>query len=516
MLTELRGFARATYIWIHMDRNTRLIFIVCLTAVCGVILLQSLWITNYFQVNKERFDKEVNLAFEDAIKTEFKLRCDTLENLMFHFLMDTTQTIITSKWNEKNNTHVYYVTNKKDTKDSYNFSIKLINLPIVPQNDSVKQLVARHYARTYREEDLDRHVVYFHTQNLGKYIGARAEKFNFDTMRLRPIYKQLLAERGIQEPFLFYMRDEDSTVNRNRFPDSLQNRYPVITKAFPTYKVENGNNFIRAAFPSHDNYLFGKMIGMVIASAVLLGLVVLALLYLLRIIRREKKLSAIKNDFISNISHELKTPIATVVAAVDALETFDALKDPLRTKRYLHISRAELQRLADMVNKILNIASYERQDFELQPGPVNIDAIIEELISQYPLPPGKNISFQYNNNAGTNSLMGDPLHLHNVISNLIDNAVKYSGPDVTIHISCFREKEYYMITVKDDGIGIAASDLPYIFDKFYRVPSGNIHKVKGHGLGLSYVKHIMEKHGGWCLAESRPGKGSIFKLGLPA
>ncbi|AXY75887.1 hypothetical protein D3H65_18720 [Paraflavitalea soli] len=499
-----------------MNRNTRLVFIVCLTAVFGVIVLQSLWIRNYYQVNKERFDKEVNLAFEDAIKTEFRLRCDTLENLMCQFLMDTTQMTITSKWSEKDSTHVYYVTNKKDPKDSYNFSIKLLNLPIVPQNDSVKQLVARHYARAYREEDFDRHVIYFHTQNLGKYIGARAKEFSFDTLRLRPIYQQLLAERGIRESFVFYMRDEDSTVNRSRFPDSLLSRYSLITKSFPTYKVEKGGNYIRAAFPSHGNFLFGKMIGMIIASAVLLALVVLALLYLLRIIRREKKLSAIKNDFISNISHELKTPIATVAAAVEALEGFDALKDPQRTKRYLHISRTELQRLADMVNKILNIAAYERQEFELKPERVNIDAIIEELTSQYPLPAAKNISFQYNNQAGTSSVMADPLHLHNVISNLIDNAVKYSGPNVAIDINCYIEKQHFIVTVKDDGIGIAAGDLPYIFDKFYRVPSGNIHKVKGHGLGLSYVKHIMEKHGGWCLAESRPGKGSIFKIGLQA
>lgn len=499
-----------------MNRNTRLLVVVCITAVCGVILLQSLWINNYYQVNKERFEKEVNLAFEDAIKTEFKLRCDTLENLMYTFLMDTTQTTITSKWKEKDKTHIYYVTNKKDPKDSYNFSIKLINQPIVSYNDSIMKQVARHYARTYREEDLERHVIYFHTQNLGKYIGERAANFNFDTARLRAIYKLLLAERGIQEPFVFYMRDEDNTLNRNRFPDSLQSRYPVITKSFPTYRIENGANYVRALFPSHKSYLLGKMAGIVITSAVLLGIVACALWYLLRVIKREKKLSAIKNDFISNISHELKTPIATVAAAVEAMEGFGALESPEKTKRYLHISRTELQRLADMVNKILNIASYERHEFELKSEPVNIDILVEELISKYPLPPEKNISFQYHNKAGTSTVLADQLHLHNVLNNLVDNAVKYSGQHVTIDIHFYRENQYNIISVKDDGIGMAASDLPYIFDKFYRVPAGNVHKVKGHGLGLSYVKHIMEKHGGWCTAESRPGKGSIFKLALQA
>ena len=227
-------------------------------------------------------------------------------------------------------------------------------------------------------------------------------------------------------------------------------------------------------------------------------------------------MTAIKNDFISNISHELKTPVATVAAAVEAMEAFGALQDPVKTKRYLSISRNELQRLGDMVNKILNLSLYERQDFELKREQVNVNELIEELKTTYTLSGNKNISIQYTNKAGTEIIIADKLHLHNVINNLIDNAVKYSGETVIIEISFYREKQHYIIMVKDDGIGISASNLPFIFDKFYRVPSGNIHKVKGYGLGLNYVKHIMEKHGGWCIAESRPGNGSIFKLGLQA
>lgn len=499
-----------------MKKNTRLIFIVCIAAVCGVIVLQSLWIGNYYQVNKERFDKEVNLAFEDAIKTELKVRCDTMESLIYQIVMDTTQTSITSKWSDRVNAHIYYIASKKDTGDKYSFSTIHINKPILSPGDTVREQVARYFAAMYRREDLEKHIVFFRTQSLGRHITQYVDDYRFDTIRLRPIYKQLLAEKEIQEPFVFYMRADDSTLNRSRFPDSLQNLYPVITKSFPTYSTKKEASYVRAMFHKPVNYMFGKMTGMVIASGVLLSIVVFALTYLLRIIRREKKLSTIKNDFISNISHELKTPIATVAAAVEAMEGFDALQNPDRAKRYLHISRAELQRLADMVNKILNIAHYERQDFELKRESVNVSDIINELISRYSLAGEKNTSFQYANKAGTDIITADQQHLYNAINNLVDNAVKYSGQSVTIDITFYREKQHYIIMIKDDGIGIAASDLPFIFDKFYRVPSGNIHKVKGHGLGLNYVKHIMEKHGGWCMAESRPGKGSTFKLGLQA
>jgi signal transduction histidine kinase len=499
-----------------MNRSTRLIFIVCIAAVAGVVMLQLLWIRNYYEVNKERFEKEVNLAFEDAVKKEFQIRCDTLENLIYQYLMDTAKTTITSKWNEKNKVWMYTVADKRKPEDRQEFSHKLLNAPILTAQDTVKQQVAHHYARTYREEDLERHAVYFRTQDIGKFVSTKAEMYSFDTNRLRPVYAQLLAERGIQEPFTFYLRNEDSTLNRSRFPDSLQKRYGVITKSFPTYKVEPNKNFVRAMFTTSTGYVTGKLTDIIIASAILVIVVALSLYWLLRIIRREKKLSAIKNDFISNISHELKTPIATVAAAVDAMDGFGILDNPDKTKRYLSISRNELQRLADMVNKILNISLYERQDFELKPEPVNVDEIVQELTARYTLAGDKKIAIHYANEAGTPLVMADKLHLYNVVNNLVDNAVKYSGDAVDIDIRFYREKDHYVITVKDNGIGISHTDLPYIFDKFYRVPAGNVHKVKGYGLGLSYVKYIMEKQGGWCSAESRPGNGSIFKLGLQA
>ncbi|MFT3826634.1 MAG: HAMP domain-containing sensor histidine kinase [Chitinophagaceae bacterium] len=499
-----------------MNRSIRLILIVCITAVAGVMLLQSLWVSNYYEVNKERFEKEANLAFEDAIKTEFKLRCDTIETLVVDFLMDTSQIDISSRWHDTVKTYVYTISNGKMKNDKRSFSIKHFSKPILSPQDTSKRIVAQHYAETLRREDLENHYVYYRTQNLGDYIGKKAEQFSFDTARLRPVYQKALAGYGIKESFTFYLRDKDSTVNKSIFPDSLTKLYPVITKSFPTYKVEPGKNFVRAMFHAPVNYLLGKMAGMIIASAILLIIVAFSLFYMLRIIRREKKLSAIKNDFISNISHELKTPIATVHAAIDAMDGFGALDNPVKTKRYLDISRNELQRLSDMVNKILNLSLYERQDFELKPEQVNITTLVDEITGSHLLADNKKIHFNFTNNAGTDIVKADKIHLYNVVNNLIDNAVKYSGDTVTIDIRFFREKDHFVIAVQDNGIGISRNDLPFIFDRFYRVPSGNIHKVKGYGLGLSYVKLIMEKHGGWCMAESKPGYGSTFKLALQA
>jgi signal transduction histidine kinase len=138
--------------------------------------------------------------------------------------------------------------------------------------------------------------------------------------------------------------------------------------------------------------------------------------------------------------------------------------------------------------------------------------MVDAVMSSHNLAGSKEIIFRYQNLANGTTVQADRIHLYNAINNLIDNAVKYSGEQVTINI-CFSPKNgYSILSVEDDGIGIAAGDLPHVFDKFYRVPSGNIHKVKGYGLGLNYVKHIMERHGGWCVAESRPGQGSTFTI----
>ena len=497
-----------------VNKSTRLVFLLCIAAVSGVIGLQCLWLVNYYQVNRERFDKDVSLAFEDAVKTEFRLRCDTLEALLYRFVTDTSQIRISSRWNSQANRYVYTISNKTDPRDEHSFSHKLINLPVITPLDSVSKRVARQYVRTYREEDLDHHFIYYHTQNLGKYIGTKADSLAFDTARLRPIYARCLEERGIREPFAFYLRDADSTMNRSRFSDSLQKVYAVITKSFPTYKFSSGENFVRALFRTPQGYLAGKMTSMILASGLLLCIVGFAFYYLLHIIHRQKKLSEIKNDFISNISHEFKTPIATVSAAVEAMETFGALDNPAKAKRYLHISRNELERLSGMVNKILELSLYEKKDPDLRPEAVNIDELAAALVRSYSMHTDKAIFFEYRNRAGTDTLQADRVHLHNVLDNLIDNAIKYSGNDVKVDIDFYRDGDYYVVGVKDNGIGISGKNIPHIFEKFYRVPSGNIHKVKGYGLGLSYVRYIMEKHGGWCQAVSSPGKGSTFTIGL--
>jgi two-component system phosphate regulon sensor histidine kinase PhoR len=500
-----------------MQKHTRYIVMICITAVITVLLLQFYWIENYYKVNRVTFEKEVNMAFEDALKKEFSLRCDTIQHLIANKLMDTTEYKIISEFEPKRNHYVQTIANAHNLHDKYqssSFYNKKLNKAILPGDTLFKKEIAESFARMMRNEDLDNHVVYYRTQNLGKYAVDKVEKYDFDTTRLRPVLLHYLAERQIKVPFKFYLRESDSTFNKSRFPPGLTRLYPIITKAYPTYKQNSNQQYVRVLFTDPFTYIIAKMGFMFVGSIFLIGVVGFSFFYLLRTLYREKKLSAIKNDFISNITHEFKTPIATVSAAIEALTSFDVLDDRGKTQRYLHHSKNELSRLANLVDKVLNISLYENQQFDIRPEQLNIDEIIKTILNESSLISTKTVQFTYQNNSGLATIHADKLYFHHTIINVIENAIKYSDKQVDIQVKCALQQNHLVIAVTDKGAGISNVHLPYIFEKFYRVPSKQYH-IKGHGLGLSYVKSIIEKHHGWCKMESEFGKGSTLYLAWP-
>ncbi|PWK72488.1 signal transduction histidine kinase [Mucilaginibacter oryzae] len=501
-----------------MQKNARLIIVICASAIAMVLLLQFYWVKNYYAVNQATFEKEVNMAFEDALKKEFSLRCDTIQMLIAKHLMDTSEFRITSKWDSTKNGQIYTIANAHRLKDAFKFSsvsFREINKAVMPGDTAFKWVIAKRFAYNLRTEDLQNHIVYYRTQNLGAFMVDEVSKYDFDTVRLRPVLKKYLNERGINIPFGFYLRERDSTFNRSHFDKKLLDKFPIITKSYPTYQQNSKQQFVRALFSNPFTYVIARTGYMFAGSLLLIAVVAFSLIYLLRLLLREKRLSAIKNDFIGNITHEFKTPIATASAAIEALSGFGVLNDPTRTQRYLSHSKNELDKLSALVDKVLNIAVHENSGFNIKPEPVNIDTEIQYLLTNTSALPGKKIHWLYNNSTGLSIVKADRLYFQHAINNIIDNAVKYSKDgDMYINVHVSLKNNFLIIAVTDDGVGIAANDLPLVFEKFYRVPTGK-HKVKGHGLGLSYVKSIVERHSGWCKIESEPDKGTTVNLAWP-
>ncbi len=269
--------------------------------------------------------------------------------------------------------------------------------------------------------------------------------------------------------------------------------------------------FVQATFEMPVPYLLSRMGWLLGCSLLLLLLTSGCFVFMLRTILRQKKLSDIKNDFINNMTHELKTPIATVTAAVEALLHFGALNDPRKTEEYLHISQNNLQRLSDLVEKVLNLAVEDKQELEFQTEPVSLAEMLCELAANHRIKAAKTVVFNMHIPFGT-TVQVDRMHFGNVINNLIDNAVKYSYDRVTISFNYEQEPHGWQLTVADNGIGIPKAYQASVFDRFFRVPTGDLHQVKGFGLGLAYVRQVVEKHGGSISLASEPGKGSAFVL----
>ena len=272
------------------------------------------------------------------------------------------------------------------------------------------------------------------------------------------------------------------------------------------YKLQLGNTF---------PYLFKRINIPILLSLFIVGFTIFSFVLLYKNMLKQKRLADIKNEFISNITHELKTPIATVSVAIEALRSFNASMDAQRSKEYLEISANELQRLSLLVDKVLKLSMFENKGIDLKYEPLNMQALIKEVASSMRLQFEKKNAAVSISSEGDSSLEGDRLHLVSVIFNLLDNALKYSYDNPHINIITIDGGNKLSLIVTDDGIGIPQEYREKVFEKFFRVPTGNLHNAKGYGLGLSYVAQVVKKHNGSIKVEPLEGGGSKFVIVIP-
>lgn len=261
-------------------------------------------------------------------------------------------------------------------------------------------------------------------------------------------------------------------------------------------------------FPNQSGTVISDLKGW-IGSSLLVLLAVCFFGYALFVILRQKQLSEIQRDFINNMTHELQTPIATIRIAADVLATPAIGTHPERLKKYAQIVKEEALRLQNQVETVLSMAKAEKNKL-----PLNIEWVdVHEIISSNTTKYGSDLTLHLN--ASEPYIHADRLHLTNAITNLIDNAFKYTPTNPVIHLETSTKNKSLIVTVSDNGIGIAPEHQRKIFNKFYRVPTGNVHNVKGFGIGLSYVQQIVKAHGWKIQLESEPEKGSTFRLIIP-
>jgi two-component system phosphate regulon sensor histidine kinase PhoR len=326
-----------------------------------------------------------------------------------------------------------------------------------------------------------------------------------DFTEMDSIFKNQLDKKGITTNHYLTLSVNDSVVGRS---DYETKELTLFANAKSTYLRNNQD--LRAYYKDPTIAALKKSSTGILLSLLLSGMVITSLFYMLKIIRKQKELAEIKNDLISNITHEFKTPIATVSTAIEAIENFNVLDDKEKTKKYLSMSSVQLKKLHQMVEKLLETATLDSEKLILKKESVDVVDLVTRISKKHELLTDKNISYSSNVNE---KLLGiDLFHIENAISNLVDNAIKYGGENIVINVNSVLNTTE--ISVADDGKGIDKNQQERIFDKFYRVPKGNRHDVKGFGIGLYYSKKIVEKHGGSISLQINSGN-TVFKMNLP-
>ncbi len=283
---------------------------------------------------------------------------------------------------------------------------------------------------------------------------------------------------------------------------------------FPHDKPKTGE--LRVFFPNRNNIVWSSLWQNFLGSIFFTAIILFCFGYTLYVIFRQKQLSEMKTDFINNMTHEFKTPIATISLAADSITAPVILGNPEKIKRFANIIKQENNRMNNQVEKVLQMALIDKQEFALKLSEVNLHEVISAAL--------ENINLQVENRGGTTQgfleaanpvVQADLTHVSSIINNLLDNANKYSPEKPEISVFTRNRPDGVEIIVKDCGIGMSKAELKHIFDKFYRVSTGNLHDIKGFGLGLSYVKAMMEAHKGQIDVKSELGKGSAFTLFFP-
>lgn len=346
-----------------------------------------------------------------------------------------------------------------------------------------------------------------------------SERVNFE--ELNGIMEKVLVNNGVSLPFFYSIVDKQGKIIYKCHKEIHQDQAGLNTnnniytqKLFP-FEESSKVAYLQVIFPTKQNYILNSM-NLILPSIALVTLILIIFIVAIIIIFRQKQLNNIKNDFVNNMTHEFKTPISTISLASQMLQDPGVGKTPETLKHISNVIRDETKRLSFQVEKVLQMAIFEKDKSILKLNEIRLNSLISDIIGNFSLKvTSKGGKITSKLSATSDLALIDEVHFTNVIFNLMDNALKYSDKPLLLTIETWNEKDNLLISIEDNGIGISKDDLKRIFEKFYRVSTGNLHNVKGFGLGLAYVKKIISEHKGLIKVESELNIGTKFTIIIP-
>ena len=510
------------------ERKIKILIMLMTVAVLGLIVVQVYWSIKTIATEEIRFDAKVNEAMLSVVN---KIDKEKTANIIVNKISGGNEKIV---WVQKNKQIIDsndviilssgYSYNDTDT----NADNVEVTVHISSDDDSqirVVKSIVKYDSTEIKKVTVGKTQIDTIIVNKQKLVTEVIEEMtsigNDFEEQLSPAYLDSmitieLSNAGINTEFDFGVIDKESN-NFIVIKSGADKKKLVESK----YQVPmSPNNIFAQPFnlliyiPNKFGYLLKSVWIMLILSLLFVGIIVAVYIKTLRMFLDQKKITEVKNDLINNITHEFKTPISSIALATEALQEPQLKIQQGSVEKYSNIIAEENERLTKLVENLLNTAAFERSEIELKKESVNVLDILDSIVTKAKSSGNINITID---DATSNRavIKADVFHLSNILSNLIDNAIKYSKEIVDISVKIRKLNEGVEISISDKGIGISKNDQQKIFETFYRVPTGNIHNVKGDGIGLSYVKKLVEAHNGWIKVSSKLGVGSTFTIYLP-
>ncbi|MCF7568195.1 HAMP domain-containing histidine kinase [Sabulilitoribacter arenilitoris] len=515
-----------------------LLVILMSLSLIGIIFVQAYYIKDSVRNADERFNHKV--------KTALSYVSNTIEKNELDEKFETYQKLITEEkevdssavsqlfiYQQNNNTKEALIYRAGVLEENYKLSSSLFDIGL--DSITVQRITGTSNLEVYKGNDLIDDKDLGDTPILNIMSSGRikeAEKNYFEKnfkayAKTFPIHKRISAEQiqnllskrlraddiDIDYEFAIYSNGLATKVHSDDFEG-----YEASTFSIPLFYDENNRSSYKLLvnFPDDKKFILSSIMGMILLSIIFTSIIILAYSSALYQLVKQRKISEIKTDFINNMTHEFKTPIATINLALDSIKNPKIINDKEKVIRYLNMIKDENKRMHAQVENVLRISKLEKNELNISKDRLDLHDLVNDAITHVQLlVEDRNGTIKMHLNAEKSSVLASEMHFTNVIVNILDNAIKYS-PD-TLKIEIFTENvgTNILLKIKDYGSGMSKAALKRVFEKFYREHTGNIHNVKGHGLGLAYVKRIVDDHQGHVTVESEKGKGSIFIIRLP-
>lgn len=509
-------------------------------SILGIIILQGYWIYSAWNDKEKEFSLAVQQSLQIVAK-EIQERELTDYILKYESLIDSLETP-----DDESFANLFLFLDEDKTNNLfsyYAFGILEENYNIIPYlnpklGDTISRLTDIKQIKS--TTIINKNDVFDRENNIASSIEKikTVDRMNFDNQRIRnafmgytsniPIHKRLNTDeldfvlkrefdsKKIVTPYEFRINNDglSTKIKSNNYSEE-QGEFRYISPIF-TDQNGVGKYELIVSFPQKDEYVFSSIIvvgGLTLFLTLFIVLVSSSALYQ---IIHQKKISEIKTDFINNMSHEFKTPIATITLALDAISNPKSIVVKEKVERYVKMIREENSRMLSQVESVLRISQLERSNEPIQKSSIDFHDIIKNSINHIDLIlKSKSGKLKTNFNANNSFIYGNNSHMTNIVINLLDNALKYCEQTPEVIIETFNKDSDFIFKIKDNGIGMTPNVQKKVFEKFYRVSSGNIHNTKGHGLGLAYVKHIIDIHKGSINLESKKDKGTTISVSVP-